>query len=43
LWLPVALGAGAAFYFALPAEPPRLAGLGAAGLALFLAAAAIVL
>ncbi len=26
LWLPVAFGAGIAFYFALPAEPPLLAG-----------------
>ena len=39
----MALGAGAALYFALPAEPPPQAGPGAAGLALLLAAAAIFL
>jgi competence protein ComEC len=37
LWLPVALGTGAAIYFALPIEPPLLVGWTAA--ALFLAAA----
>jgi competence protein ComEC len=37
LWLPVALGTGAAIYFALPIEPPLLVGWTAA--ALFLASA----
>ena len=43
LWLPVALGAGAALYLALPAEPPHGAGMGAAGLAVVLATVAIFL
>ncbi|HKF61337.1 MAG TPA: ComEC/Rec2 family competence protein, partial [Dongiaceae bacterium] len=38
LWLPVAMGAGVAFYFALPAEPPL-----AVGPALLLAAAVVLL
>jgi competence protein ComEC len=38
LWLPVALGAGAALYFALPAEPPHAAGWGAIALAALAAA-----
>ena len=42
LWLPVALGAGAALYFALPTEPPRLAGGGAAGVAVALAITAML-
>ena len=37
LWLPVALGAGTAFYFSLPVEPPLWAGWAVA--ALFVAAA----
>jgi competence protein ComEC len=37
LWLPVALGAGAALYFAMPVEPPLAAGWAMAGL--FLGAA----
>src|SRR5262245_38485820 len=37
LWLPVALAAGAAVYFALPVEPHGLLALLAAGLALVLA------
>lgn len=41
LWLPVYLGAGAALYFALPAEPPVLAGWGALALALAAALLAI--
>lgn len=41
LWLAVALGAGAAGYFALPAEPP--AALGWAALALGLGAAAVTI
>ena len=40
LWLPVALGAGAAVYFALPMEPPAPAGWGALALAGLLAAVA---
>ncbi len=41
LWLPVALGAGAGLYFALPFEPPGVVGWAtlAAGLALLLLAA----
>ena len=38
LWLPVALGAGTALYFALAVEPPPLAGWGALALAGLLAA-----
>ena len=38
LWLPVALGAGAALYFALGAEPPHMAGWGGLALAALLAA-----
>lgn len=41
LWLPVFLGAGAGLYFALPAEPPVLAGWGALGLGLAAALLAI--
>ena len=37
LWLPVALAAGAAFYFVLPVEPHGLLALLAAGLALAMA------
>lgn len=33
LWIPVAFGSGAAVYFALPAEPVALVGLGLLGLA----------
>jgi competence protein ComEC len=33
LWFPVAMGAGVAVYFSLPAEPPLALGLGALGLA----------
>jgi competence protein ComEC len=39
LWIPVAIGAGVAFYFALPVEPPLWAGmvaLGGAAVLLFL-------
>ncbi|WP_299442307.1 ComEC/Rec2 family competence protein [uncultured Rhodospira sp.] len=36
LWLPVALALGIAAYFALPQEPPRLAGAGLAGACLLL-------
>jgi len=41
LWLPVALGAGAGLYFALPAEPAP--GAGMAALAVGLAAAALAI
>ena len=40
LWLPVALGAGSALYFALPAEPDRIWGWAALGAGMALAAAA---
>jgi competence protein ComEC len=43
LWLPVALGAGAALYFALPFEPPAAAGWAALALALLLAVLAMAL
>ena len=40
LWLPVALGAGSALYFALPAEPDRIWGWAALGAGMALALAA---
>jgi competence protein ComEC len=41
LWLPVFLGAGAALYFALPVEPPVLAGWGALAVGIVAALLAI--
>lgn len=41
MWLPVALGSGAALYFALSAEPPPLAGWGALALAGLAAAVSV--